>query len=1004
LSTVARIVPFSRRSTFRLLAGAVFCALILVCTSSLAGAASSKASSATISAHLTKKSFTKAQAKKVKLIYKFSATSKSFSYLLSYKKGSKWQTVKSVKRTGSFSGSKSMTVKQVFSGKSVKVGSYRLKLSADGGNKLLSFKVVNAGTPTLRTGSKPTNTALPTVSGTTTQGQALSASKGSWANSPTSYSYQWRRCDLAGNACSDISGATSASYVLQGGDVSNTVRGVVKASNSYGSASATSSRTAVVAGLPPAVVTVLPPANTALPTISGTTTQGQTLTAANGSWSNSPTSYSYQWRRCTSSSNCVDISSAASGSYTLVAADIYFTIRVVVTAKNSAGSLSATSGQTAVIDGLPPVNLVLPTISGTPAQGQTLTSSTGSWSNSPYDYYYAWYRCDSSGANCVYISGAYRSSYSLTSSDVGKTIRVVVEADNDYSWATATSSQTGVVGVPPANTSLPTVSGPTSQGQTLTTANGSWSNSPTSFSYRWRRCDTYGASCADITGATSNSYVLVSGDVGKTVRVVVTATSSYGSTSATSGRTGLVSATPTNTLPPANSSLPTISGTAIQGRTLAASDGSWNNSPTSYTYQWSRCNSSGASCVDITSATSNSYVLVSGDVGKTVRVVVTATNSYGSASATSTQTTVVTAPLPTSVSAGSAHTCALLSSGTVKCWGDNNSGQLGDGSATHYSSTPVSVSGISTASQVSAGSYHSCALLDDGTVKCWGVNDYGQLGDGSTTDSSTPVSVSGIANATKISVGSYYSCALLSGGAVKCWGYNYDGELGNGSTIDYSSTPVSVSGISTASQVSAGRYHSCALLSGGAVKCWGYNYDGELGNGSTIDYSSTPVSVSGISTATQISGGGYHSCALLSGGAVKCWGNNGYGELGNGSTIDSSSTPVPVSAISTATQISGGGHHSCALLSDSTVECWGYNGYGQLGNDSTNNRSTPVQVKGVGGTGTLSNVTQISGGGYHSCALLVGSTVECWGDNEYGQLGDGSTSDRWTPVSVTGLP
>ncbi|HEY4977462.1 MAG TPA: hypothetical protein VII05_09015, partial [Gaiellaceae bacterium] len=165
LSPVARIVSLNHRSTARLLAGAILCAFVLVGTSTLAGAAQSRASSAKISAHLTKKSFTKAQVKKVKLIYKFSSTSKSFAYQLTFKKGSKWRTVKSVKRKGHFRGSHTMTVKKVFAGKPVKLGRYRLKLSADGGSKLLSFKVVKAPTPT---GSKPANTALPTISGTTT--------------------------------------------------------------------------------------------------------------------------------------------------------------------------------------------------------------------------------------------------------------------------------------------------------------------------------------------------------------------------------------------------------------------------------------------------------------------------------------------------------------------------------------------------------------------------------------------------------------------------------------------------------------------------------------------------------------------------------------------------------------------------------------------------------------------------------------------------------------------
>ena len=366
LSSVARIVPLSRRSTVRLLAGAILCALVLVGTSTLAGAASSKASGAKISAHLSKKSFTKAQVKKVKLIYKFSAPSKSFAYRLTFRKGSKWLVVKSVKKSGSFKGSHKMTVKKVFASKPIKVGSYRLKLSADGGSKLLSFKVVKAssggstgggstgGGGTTPTGSAPTNSSLPTISGTTTQGQTLSASNGSWSNSPTSYAYQWQRCNSTGVSCASISSATSGTYLLVLADVGLTIRIVVTASNSYGSAGATSGQTAVIAGLPP---TGSAPVNTSLPTISGTTTQGQTLTASNGSWSNSPTAYAYRWRRCDGSgASCVDISGATASSYTLAAADAFSTVRVVVTASNSYGSASATSAQTAVVATVPAIS------------------------------------------------------------------------------------------------------------------------------------------------------------------------------------------------------------------------------------------------------------------------------------------------------------------------------------------------------------------------------------------------------------------------------------------------------------------------------------------------------------------------------------------------------------------------------------------------------------------------------------------------------------------------
>ena len=294
----------------------------------------------------------------------------------------------------------------------------------------------------------------------------------------------------------------------------------------------------------------------------------------------------------------------------------------------------------------------------------------------------------------------------------------------------------------------------------------------------------------------------------------------------------------------------------------------------------------------------------------------------------------------TQISAGGSHTCALLTGGTVKCWGLKDNAWLSYG-ADAYSSTPVSESGISGVTQISAGDDHTCALLTGGTVACWGFNDTGELGNGTTTNSFTPVSVSGLTGVTQISTDHFHTCALLTGGTVACWGYNDTGQLGNGTTTD-SSTPVSVSGLTGVTQISAGLYHTCALLTGGTAKCWGSNIAGQLGDGTTTT-SSTPVSVSGLTGATQISAGGVHTCALLTGGTVKCWGGNGNGQLGNGTT-NQSSTPVSVSGLTGVTQISDGPWHTCALLTGGTVKCWGYNGYGQLGNGTTTDSSTPVSV------------------------------------------------------------
>ena len=352
----------------------------------------------------------------------------------------------------------------------------------------------------------------------------------------------------------------------------------------------------------------------------------------------------------------------------------------------------------------------------------------------------------------------------------------------------------------------------------------------------------------------------------------------------------------------------------------------------------------------------------------------------------------------TQITAGRWHSCALRQTGTITCWGYNEYGQLGDGTTSYYSSVPVEVLNITDATQITAGRWHSCALRQTGTITCWGDNEDGQLGDGTTSDSRVPVEVLNITDATQITAGHRHSCALRQTGTITCWGNNWDGQLGDGTTSDYSSVPVEVLNITDATQITTGHEHSCALRQTGTITCWGYNGRGRLGDGTTSDYSSVPVEVLNITDATQITTGGAHSCALRQTGTITCWGWNEYGQLGDGTTSDSR-VPVEVLNITDATQITAGHRHSCALRQTGTITCWGYNGSGQLGDGTTSDYSSvPVEVL------NITDATQITTGGAHSCALRQTGTITCWGYNGSGRLGDGTTSDYSSvPVEVLNI-
>ena len=361
-------------------------------------------------------------------------------------------------------------------------------------------------------------------------------------------------------------------------------------------------------------------------------------------------------------------------------------------------------------------------------------------------------------------------------------------------------------------------------------------------------------------------------------------------------------------------------------------------------------------------------------------------------------TSVLVMPVPGSarpvgVAAGYHHGCALMSDGTVACWGRNDSGQLGDGT-TQNRRAPVVVSGISTATAVTAGADHTCVLLADGSVRCFGANAFGQLGDGSQQGRTTPVAVTGVGTATQLSAGDGVTCARLADGVVRCWGANGFGQLGDGSTQNRS-TAVTVGGLGPASSVAVGAGHVCAVVADGEVRCWGANFFGQLGDG-TGTAKLQPSAVVGLNGVVAVEAGFGFTCAVGAGGELQCWGRNAEGQLGDGSTTQRL-VPTPVDVPGTALDLAVGPGHACAPFADGLVRCWGANALGQLGDGSTTSRSVAVVPNG------FRALVQLAAGGEHTCALLADGTVWCWGDGRRGQLGGGSAGEPSVPVRVSGL-
>jgi alpha-tubulin suppressor-like RCC1 family protein len=395
----------------------------------------------------------------------------------------------------------------------------------------------------------------------------------------------------------------------------------------------------------------------------------------------------------------------------------------------------------------------------------------------------------------------------------------------------------------------------------------------------------------------------------------------------------------------------------------------------------------------------------------------------------------------TSISAGAAHTCALdNSSGMVKCWGAGQylglggSSNKGDGANEMDSNLAyVDLGTGRTATAIFTKTYHTCAILDNASVKCWGSNGNGQLGQGNTDilgnganemgDNLPTVDLGTGRTATAIYVGEdSNTCAILDNASVKCWGKNEFGQLGIGNTNHMGDNAdemgdnlptVDLGTGRTATAISLSTTHTCAILDNASVKCWGRDYDGTLGQGGGSNLGDganemgdnlPTVDLGTGRTATAISAGYYNTCAILDDASVKCWGNGNHGKLGQGNTstlgdganeMGDNLTIVDLGTGRTATAIASGNNHTCAILDNASVKCWGFNNAGQLGQGDTNNRGDTANEMGDNLTivdlGTGRTATAISTGRDHTCAILDNAATKCWGSNSNGQLGQGNT-------------
>jgi alpha-tubulin suppressor-like RCC1 family protein len=697
-----------------------------------------------------------------------------------------------------------------------------------------------------------------------------------------------------------------------------------------------------------AMAVIEKPVNTTLPSISGTPQEGTTLKAKKGSWTgNGSIVYSYQWQRCEPELECTNIVSATTSEYTARFIDISSTLRVIVTATNSAGATAATSEKTAPVAAVAPKNTVLPAISGSAEEGQLLSVSNGTWSGTPAaSYIYVWERCTAS-KHCTEITGVTGTSYRLMAADVGDTIRVEVTAVNAAGSRNVTSAPTATVTYgPPVALDFPAITGDLRQGGTLHASTGTWAGlGPIEYEYSWESCNAE-ASC---THATGSSYTLGSGDVGNTLKVLVTAHNSLGSASSSSTAT------------------PTILGESDDfavgwGEDQRAQLG------TPYRAGWEE--------LPVT-AEGESHI--------------------------------------SAISTGGSFTLELHEDGTLTAAGAGYYGSLGYGgrkATWEQGKTHVTVSGLSGVKAISTGAEYSLALMNDGTVKAWGNNGFGTLGNGhggfekeTGENQLVPKDVKALdgAGVTAVASGGGDNYALLSSGKVMGWGRDDIGQLSVPWTVECMKKKTCEEGTKRPSE-EVGHKET-------PQKCWT-----EIGPVACEKTPTTVMELEGgvekpLEHVVQVSVGDQSTYALLESGEVVSWGTDSKGQLGQklepgphtswtrpGRVMVSETEPLKH-----VVAIEAGYNHGLALQEGGTVVGWGDNGGGQLGAVTS---PCGKENKHGGGTWTCDryattltalsgiDVTALAAGSSFSAVLSNEGRVYTVGTNTYGQLGLGPNCEN----------